>query len=191
MILLHIAAWLIAIVYCTIPSFWLVVHPRARKLGRAERPLAAAGAIWFGMWVMMGAVTWPFRHVLLYQWNWSWVAAAPFFLAGFAVYALGKRRFTADQLLGRTELHPEKHEQRLVTDGIRQHVRHPIYLGHFLELLAWSVGTGMTVIYAMTAFAVVTGLLMVRAEDRELEQRFGEAYRAYRLRVPALLPRLW
>lgn len=188
--LLHTVAWVVAIVYSTIPCFWLVIHPRARKLGSAERPLAMAGAIWFGMWVAMGAVTWPFRDLLLYQWQWSWVAASPLFLAGFTVYALAKQRFTADQLLGRTELHPDKHEQRLVTAGVRQYVRHPIYVGHFLELLAWCLGSGMTVIFAMTAFAAITGLLMVRAEDRELEQRFGLEYRAYRLRVPAFLPRV-
>jgi protein-S-isoprenylcysteine O-methyltransferase Ste14 len=31
---------------------------------------------------------------------------------------------------------------------------------------------------------------MLRLEDNELEQRFGEAYRQYRQRVPALVPRL-
>jgi protein-S-isoprenylcysteine O-methyltransferase Ste14 len=138
----------------------------------------------------MGFGTWPFHRVLLYRSGWSWLAAAPFFVSGFAVYVMAKRRFTADQLLGRTELHPHRHEQRLVTGGIRQYIRHPIYLGHFLELVAWSVATGMAVLYAMTAFAVLTGLVMVRLEDRELEDRFGAEYRAYRLQVPALIPRL-
>jgi protein-S-isoprenylcysteine O-methyltransferase Ste14 len=29
---------------------------------------------------------------------------------------------------------------------------------------------------------------MIGLEDRELEQRFGEEYRAYRRRVPAVVP---
>jgi protein-S-isoprenylcysteine O-methyltransferase Ste14 len=107
------------------------------------------------------------------------------------LYVLAFQRFTADQVLGRTELHPHKHEQRLVTAGIRQYIRHPIYLAHFLELLAWSIGTGMAVLYGMAAFAAITGMFMVRAEDRELEARFGDEFRAYRNRVPALLPRFW
>jgi protein-S-isoprenylcysteine O-methyltransferase Ste14 len=37
---------------------------------------------------------------------------------------------------------------------------------------------------------VITGTVMIRAEDAELERRFGEEYRAYRESVPALLPRL-
>jgi protein-S-isoprenylcysteine O-methyltransferase Ste14 len=39
-------------------------------------------------------------------------------------------------------------------------------------------------------FAIVTGALMIRIEDSELEARFGDQYRAYRRAVPAVLPRL-
>jgi protein-S-isoprenylcysteine O-methyltransferase Ste14 len=190
MAVLDVIGWLIAIVYSTIPCFWLVVHPWARRLGRARQPLFPLGAIWFAMWILAGLLTWRWREVALYRTAWSWLGAAPLLACGFIVYALAKRSFTADQLLGRTELHPDKHEQRLVTGGIRQFVRHPIYVGHFCELLAWSVGTGLAVLYGMSAFALITGLIMVRAEDRELEQRFGEAFRAYRERVPALIPRI-
>jgi protein-S-isoprenylcysteine O-methyltransferase Ste14 len=56
-------------------------------------------------------------------------------------------------------------------------------------MLAWSVGTGLVVCYGLTAFALVTGAIMIGLEDRELEQRFGEEYRAYRRRVPAVVPR--
>ncbi len=85
---------------------------------------------------------------------------------------------------------PGHREQRLVTSGIRAHIRHPVYLGHLCEMLAWSVGTGLAVCYGLTAFALVTGAIMIRLEDRELEQRFGEAYREYRRKVPAVLPRV-
>jgi protein-S-isoprenylcysteine O-methyltransferase Ste14 len=46
----------------------------------------------------------------------------------------------------------------------------------------------LTVCYALTAFAVLTGTLMIRLEDRELEQRFGEQYRDYRRKVSSILP---
>ena len=72
--------------------------------------------------------------------------------------------------------------------GIRSRVRHPIYLAHFCELLGWSIGTGLAVCFSLTAFAIITGALMLHLEDRELEQRFGDEYREYRRRVPAILP---
>lgn len=58
-------------------------------------------------------------------------------------------------------------------------------------MLAWSLGTGLVVCYVLTAFALVTGAVMIRLEDRELEQRFGEEYREYRRTVPAVVPRIW
>jgi protein-S-isoprenylcysteine O-methyltransferase Ste14 len=81
-------------------------------------------------------------------------------------------------------------EQRLVTTGIRARVRHPVYLAHLCEMLAWSLGTGLVVCYGLTAFAVVTGAWMIRMEDGELEQRFGIEYRQYKTRVPAVVPKL-
>jgi hypothetical protein len=96
--------------------------------------------------------------------------------------------FSAAQLGGLPEVIPGHQEQRLATSGIRSRVRHPVYLGHLCEMLAWSLGSGLAVCYGLTAFAVVTGAIMIRLEDRELEQRFGEAYREYRRQVPAVLP---
>jgi protein-S-isoprenylcysteine O-methyltransferase Ste14 len=57
-------------------------------------------------------------------------------------------------------------------------------------MLAWSVGTGLAVCWLLTVAAVATGLVMIRLEDAELENRFGADYVAYRQRVHALLPKL-
>ena len=57
-------------------------------------------------------------------------------------------------------------------------------------MLAWSIGTGLAVCYGLTVFAILTGIVMTRIEDRELEQRFGEPYRTYRNSVPAVIPKL-
>jgi hypothetical protein len=51
--------------------------------------------------------------------------------------------------------------------GIRSRVRHPIYLGHLCEMLAWSLGTGLAVCWLLTAWAIATGALMIRLEDAE------------------------
>jgi len=186
---LRLVGWIIAVIYSTVPIFWIVLHRVAPRVGRNKAPLWIAGPIWVGMWIAMAAITWPFHRILIYRTPWSWAVAAPFFSTGLALYVLAKHSFSTDQLLGRSEFQPQKHEQRLVTGGIRGYMRHPIYAGHFCELIGWAVGTGLIAVYAMTLFAVITGVWMLRAEDRELEQRFGQAYRQYRARVPALLPR--
>ena len=79
--------------------------------------------------------------------------------------------------------------KRLNTQGIRARVRHPYYLGHLCELLGWTIGTGLVVLWLLLVFAVITGAFMIRSEERELASRFGEEYRAYQRRVPAILPR--
>ena len=73
-----------------------------------------------------------------------------------------------------------------MTSGIRGRIRHPVYLGHLCEMLAWSLGSGLAVNFLLTMFAILTGTIMIRTEDAELEQRFGAEYVAYRRRVPAL-----
>jgi protein-S-isoprenylcysteine O-methyltransferase Ste14 len=88
------------------------------------------------------------------------------------------------------ELSAAQSEQPLVVTGIRARIRHPIYLAHFCEMLAWSFGTGMVVCFALVVVTIVTGAVMIRAEDEELEQRFGDPYRSYREAVPAVFPRM-
>jgi protein-S-isoprenylcysteine O-methyltransferase Ste14 len=55
-------------------------------------------------------------------------------------------------------------------------------------MLAWSLGTGLFVCWLLTAFAIITGAVMIRMEDAELERRFGAEFVAYRRAVPAILP---
>ncbi len=143
------------------------------------------------MWIVLALVTRPWRAILLYRADWTWGAAALLFVFGLYIYSHSGKNFSAHQLGGLPEVHGGNREQRLVTDGIRSRVRHPVYLAHLCEMLAWSVGTGLTVCWGLTAFAVVTGAVMIRMEDAELEKRFGDSYRTYRSAVPAVLPRVF
>jgi protein-S-isoprenylcysteine O-methyltransferase Ste14 len=125
----------------------------------------------------------------VYASEWSWLPAGILFVTGIFIYRQAGMHFSCSQLGGLPEILPENHDQRLVTTGIRARLRHPIYLGHLCEMLAWSVGTGLAVCWVLTAFAIVTGATMIRLEDAELEARFGEEYRRYQFAVPAVLPK--
>ncbi|HYY68575.1 MAG TPA: isoprenylcysteine carboxylmethyltransferase family protein [Terriglobales bacterium] len=188
---LRTAGWLFAIVLSTIPSFWLLVHPRAEywrnRRGARFRILAA---LWVAMLVGAGAITWRWRRVALYEGAASWLAAAPFLAAGLYIYYGALATLSLAQLTGRSEVEGDRFEQRLVTSGLYSRVRHPVYVGHLCELIGWSFGTGLVVIYVLTGFALVTGAVMIRMEDDELERRFGEQYRRYRQTTPAIIPRL-
>ena len=188
---LDILASLACSVYGTIPLFWIVVHPfadRWRKRGR--RAYLVILPEWGGFIAIAFLILWPFRFAHFYVSWFAWPPAAMFFLLGFSIYSAALRSFHHTQVSGLAELEPDRHRQQLVTTGIRSRVRHPIYLGHLCEILAWCVGTGLIALYVLAVFAVITGAVMIRLEDRELEGRFGEAYREYRKRVPAIIPRL-
>lgn len=188
--ILRTLGWLICSVYSTIPGYWLLIHPRA-DYWRAQRfPYRTLLPLWAGMFVVVLLATAPFRSAFLYQSNRAWLPATCLFAVGVWLYKAGGARFSLKQLQGLPELSAAHSAQPLVLTGIRARIRHPIYLAHFCEMLAWSMGTGLAVCYALTAVSIVTGALMIRAEDLELEQRFGEPFRLYREMVPAILPKL-
>lgn len=188
---LHILGWLACVVYSTIPSFWLMVHPRAHRWRTRERsPFRVLVPAWITMWIGIGALTGPWRNAAIYSTPWSWIPAALLFALGVFIYTRAGAHFSLSQLGGLPELRPNRGDDRLVTTGIRSRVRHPVYLAHLCEMLAWSVGTGLAVCWILTGFAILTGAVMIRMEDAELEKRFGTEYAAYRESVPAVLPKL-
>jgi protein-S-isoprenylcysteine O-methyltransferase Ste14 len=187
---LHPAAWLACVVYSTIPAFWLAIHPFADYWRRRRQsPYRVLLPLWLLMWIAAGAITAPWRSLALYQSTWAWLPALGLFAMGIWIYRHAGRNFTGRQLGGVPELLRGNKEQHLITTGIRARVRHPVYLGHLCEMLAWSLGSGLAVCYALTCLALLSGAVMIRTEDAELERRFGDEYRAYRMTVPAIIPR--
>ncbi|MBZ5549823.1 MAG: isoprenylcysteine carboxylmethyltransferase family protein [Acidobacteriia bacterium] len=185
---LQTIGWLACAVYSTIPAFWFMIHPFAERWRSQRRsPYRVLLPLWIAMWIGMALVTQPWHRITVYQTLWSWAPAIPLFAVGIFLYSRSGKNFTAQQLGGLPEVHGAHRDQRLVTDGIRSRVRHPVYLAHLCEMFAWSLGTGLAACWGLTAFAIVTGTVMIQMEDAELEQRFGEEYRAYRGRTPALL----
>jgi len=188
---LRTLGWLACVVYSTVPLFWLMVHPRAHVWRRKDRsPFRVLVPAWIVMWIGIGALTGPWRDVMLYTANWTWIPSVLLFATGFFIYSRSGAHFSWAQLGGLPEVRTGHRDEHLITTGIRARVRHPVYLGHLCEMLAWSLGTSLLVCWLLTAFAIATGAVMIRMEDAELEKRFGEQYTAYRNHVPAVLPKL-
>ncbi len=183
-------AWVACIVYSTIPAFWLAIHPFAAfwKAFRSN-PFALLVPMWIAVWIVIGFVTAPWRHVRIYSEAAPWFPAAALFVAGIWIYRRSGVGFSWSQLGGLPEVRVSREKRPLAATGIRAHVRHPIYLGHLLEILAWSLGSGLVVCFGLTAIGILTGAWMIALEDRELETRFGEEYRKYKNNVPAIFPR--
>lgn len=132
----------------------------------------------------------PWRHVHLYDTPYSWALIVFFAACAIFFYRGSRSHISGRQVMGRPEVEVGAHEeQKLVTTGMHGRVRHPLYVGHMLMMFGWSVASGLVVCYALTAFAILTGAIMIPMEEKELERRFGDAYREYKKRVPMLIPK--
>ena len=178
--------WMIAVLYSSIPLFWFVIHPFARRWQRMSRsPYRALLPVWFAMIAGLGWITWPWHSQQLYSTSWTWITALPFLLAGVRVYRRIFSEFGAHKVSGEAELRPREHRQELVTTGLHRSARHPIYLAHLCNLAGWALGSGLLMVYVLLAVnAFITFPVMVYIEERELEERFGESFREYKSRVP-------
>lgn len=168
-----------------------MVHPfvefwRSRS-GSPHRVLLPA---WVGLWLLFGLMSAPWRNVVLYQKEWTLAPALLLLMVGLRIYFASGSDFSFMHLSGLPEMREGSGRHALITSGLRNRVRHPIYLGHLCEMLAWSLGSGLLISYVLTAFAVVTGAFMIHLEDQELERRFGEPYRIYRAAVPTIFPKI-
>jgi protein-S-isoprenylcysteine O-methyltransferase Ste14 len=85
-----------------------------------------------------------------------------------------------------------REEHRLITEGVYRAVRHPMYsalvlysVGQALVIPNWVAGPSN-----LLAFAVLLALRM-RAEERMMDERFGDEYAAYSARTKRLIPGVW
>jgi len=88
-----------------------------------------------------------------------------------------------------TELR-EKHT--LVTGGVFKHIRHPMYLAHWL----WGIAQALLIhnwIAGLASLVIIIPLyiIRVRREEHMMLDRFGEEYREYMKRTGRIIPRLW
>jgi protein-S-isoprenylcysteine O-methyltransferase Ste14 len=109
-----------------------------------------------------------------------YLAGAALAAAGFVMIVMGTRRFQA----AGTNVPPNLPTTALVVDGIYRRTRNPLYLGMILVYLGLGVDAG-----SFWAIGLVVPLLwvintgVIAREERYLERKFGDAYRAYKARV--------
>lgn len=108
-------------------------------------------------------------------------------LLGYAIAIVGIGLL----IQGWRELYQAHRQNRLATDGLYAVVRHPQYTGLFIALFGEGIVHWPT-IFSVGLFPVIVlaYALLARKEEKQMLERFGEEYRAYRSRVPMFLPRL-
>ena len=185
-------ALLAIIAYPPVIIFWFLVHPFVRFWRRQ-----GLAATYVATFTVMAAVGWAFyanrARILAVDYGTSWVLislAAVSMVVGLTIEVRCRRQLTLSTLVGVPELRHEDRAGRLLQDGIYAHVRHPRYLGGMFGLLAVALFANNLAAYIIAALYVPLIYLVIVLEERELVQRFGDAYRQYQRRVPRFVPRL-
>jgi protein-S-isoprenylcysteine O-methyltransferase Ste14 len=93
-----------------------------------------------------------------------------------------------DMKRARTAFDVRKPTSTLVTTGIFAATRNPVYLSMFLLHVgvALSIDSLWTLLFAIPTASALC-ILAIRPEERYLERKFGDAYRAYRRKTPRWL----
>lgn len=124
---------------------------------------------------------------------WAWQGTAGWFADGLALLALAgfawaTRAYDMAAFLGLKASTGHANITGFHLSPLHRHVRHPWYSLGLVVLWTRDMPPALLV----TALCITAYLLVgIRLEERKLIDEFGERYREYRRRVPALIPRPW
>jgi protein-S-isoprenylcysteine O-methyltransferase Ste14 len=175
--------WIVWLVSWVVASFW-----SDREQARAETletwiyraPIIAGGALlvpWTGQLLGEKAI-WEVSYPGLYVLMAAMVAGLC--LTWWARIYLGR-------LWSSVITHKRNH--KIIDTGPYAFVRHPIYCGLIIALLATALAEGKLVALLGSALVILGVWLKARTEERFLVAELGpEIYDAYRRRVPMLIP---
>lgn len=115
--------------------------------------------------------------------GWVWAAALALALAGGLIALAGVREFAR----ARTTVNPlsPQRASHLVTGGIYQYTRNPMYLGMLLVLAGWGVwlGNAAALLAGPLLAVLVLDALQIAPEERVMRARFGDDYARYAAQV--------
>ena len=82
--------------------------------------------------------------------------------------------------------------RKLVRNGLYGTIRHPIWFGEFLVVLAWALEFGAPITGALTViFGVLMGRMRASMEEAEMLAQFGDDYARYREETECFIPGIW
>jgi len=121
--------------------------------------------------VLSRLVNWPVRAAI----------GALLFVAGAPLLVIAERTF---RRIG-TNVPPWEPTLKLATAGIYERTRNPMYSGVFLMMAGFAIAFAldwMLLLIVLAALVIHFGVVL--REERYLEAKFGDEYRAYKARVP-------
>jgi len=82
-------------------------------------------------------------------------------------------------------------DQRLVTEGVYKHIRHPLYLGEISRNFGFCILLSSLYGFLLMAVGNLFLLIRIRIEERMLVEGFGQEYEDYRKKTKKLIPYIY
>jgi len=102
--------------------------------------------------------------------------------SGFFILICALKVLTIKRAFGK-ELYKSKTESKLITTGIYNYTRNPLYLGAILLFFGWTFIFLFTFLLIMTFLFIAFFYFVAKWEEKELFERFGEEYQKYKKKV--------
>jgi len=176
--------WLVWFISWTAAALWSSPAERRppRRSEAVYRVLTTGGAMMLlaphALWSWMGEVLW--RPGTAVAWTLVAVTLCGLAFTWWARLALGRL------WSGRVT---RKADHEIVVAGPYRLVRHPIYSGLILALLAWAVMRGTVQVWIGAGLVMVGFFIKARVEEQFLREELGpQRYDSYARRVPMLVP---
>jgi protein-S-isoprenylcysteine O-methyltransferase Ste14 len=171
--------------------FWLVVHPNVRLWRRLGLSLSYTllVVLMVGVAVVMYLLREPILSVDFGTNSLLVALAVPIYGAAVWLSLRIRRHLTFRTFVGVPELTARSDGGRLLTEGVYARVRHPRYVAVLLGLISVALFSNYLALYLLLPIGAAGLYLIVRLEERELVERFGDEYETYRDRVPTFVPR--
>lgn len=130
------------------------------------------------MW--LGAQQWPLNLQLSFTWRLG--IALPIMLLGVLLSMAGMRLFKRVRTTF-SPLNPQK-ASTLVSSGVYQYTRNPMYLGLAVVLVAWTLLLAWpTALLGVAGFVLYMNRFQISPEEKALSTLFGQDFAHYCARV--------
>jgi protein-S-isoprenylcysteine O-methyltransferase Ste14 len=152
---------------------------------KGEHPLGDAGQVILGVVYL---IVWV-ADTFVFHWSTflsSSVPSAVRMAATFVVVILALVLIAKSHWIIEGEDRPDY----VVDTGVFHYVRHPMYLASMLGLVAFAISSLSLICFGLLIVVFAFFNYIATYEEKVLEDRFGDEYRAYEARTGKWLPRL-